>query len=909
MRFYLLLISVFVFGISTAQKATISGVVTDLSFNNEAISYASVSVKGTSIGALTDDNGKYSLELNSGNYTLVFSFVGYDTIEVPVSLKSGERKILNQGLKSDGITIDEIVIEVVQNREKESALLVEQQKAVEIKQNIGAQELSRKGVGDVATAVAKTSGVSKQEGSGNVYVRGLGDRYNSTTMNGLPLPSNDPEKKNIDLNLFSTDIVEYISIDKVYSAKNFGDFAGGNVDISSKNYKGDGMFEISLGSRVNTNAVEKNNQFFLQDGPNYFGFSDYGIPNNPVHSFNFNNSLTPQNEAPFGGNLGLKAGKSFDIGQTGRLSLFATASFDNGFEYREGINQNVSAQGAKIKSFNQERFSYKTNTTGMFNASYTINENHKISYNSLFINSSDQTRDIFAGFIRDIAENDNGLVQRGTYTKNTVFINQLLGNHNISEKTTLDWGTSYNTTTGDMPDRTQNILKYSDDFNGYVLAQNTITDNHRYYQSLKEDEIAANLALSRKFGTDDKGKLTVGYNGRFKKRDFEAVQFNFRIIGSELTTVLDPNNLNTFFNQQNFENGLFSIETFTGQNVTPQTYNGDQTIHSGFANLEYKLSDKLSGIVGLRYEKVQQTVKWRTQLSSSTEGNTFDRNEFLPSLVLKYELNEKQNLRFGASKTYTLPQFKERAMFIYEEVTEGKRGNPYLRPSENYNADFKWEMFPKDGELISVTVFGKYILDPINEVTIASSSNDISWVNIGDSGYAYGAELEVRKNLFDIEGDYTNRLSAGLNVSYLKTHQEIDIEKVQRETEGTLNINITDETSSFTGASDLLFNADLSYIKQWRNEAEIMATVAYSYYSDKLYALGIETKGNLVDRGMGTLDFILKTKVDKNIGFDFSAKNILNPEFRRVQENASGYVNALTYKRGAFFSLGMTYTF
>lgn len=895
----------FVFGWASAQKATLSGVVTDLDYNNESLPAVSVFIKGTNFGTNSDINGRYSLEVNPGDYVVVFNFIGYTPVEVPISVKAGENKSLNQGLKTDNITLEAVTIEVVQSREKESALLMQQQKAVEIKQNIGAQELSRKGVGDVATAVAKTSGVSKQEGSNNVYVRGLGDRYNSTSINGLPVPSNDPEKKNIDLNLFSTDIVEYISIDKVYTSRVSGDFAGGNVDISSKNYKGNGMLEIALGGAVNTNAINKGESFYLQDGPNQFGFSSNEVPENPLSGFNFQNRMNPVKESPFGGNFGIKIGDSYNIGEEGKLNLFATASFDNGFEFREGINQSVSAQGAKLKSFEQERFTYKTNTTGMFSGNYEVNSRHKLTYNLLFVNSSDQTRDTYSGFLRDIAENDNGLVQRSTYTQNSLYINQLLGKHQLSEKWNFDWGTSFNTVKSNMPDRIQNTMKYLD--NGYVLAQNTITDNHRYYQNLTEDEFAANLAVSYKLGNEEnqKGKLTIGYNGRFKQRDFEAIQFNFRISGSQLNTTIDPNNLDNFFNQNNYSNGFFTIESFAGERR--QTYKGEQNINAGFASLEYNLSDRLSSIIGLRYERVEQTVSWVTQLDPEGDTNTFNRNEFLPNLVLKYELNEKQNLRLGASKTYTLPQFKERALFIYEDVTEVKVGNPDLYPSQNYNLDLKWEMFPKNDEVISATLFGKYILDPINEITLASSTNDISFLNTGDVGYVYGAELEVRKNIFEFDSDTTNKLSAGLNISYMKTHQELDSEKVREET--NYNINLTDKTSSFTGASDLLLNADISYAKGWGDYGNLTATLAYSYYSDRLYALGVETKGNLVDKGMGTLDFILKTKLSRNLGVNFTARNILNPEFERIQDNASGAVPALTYKKGSFFGLGVSYEF
>ncbi len=908
MKFKLIVtLLLFSFTAFSQNKGTIKGTITDRDFNNETLPFANVVVKNTQITTSTDEKGNYTIAIAPGNYVIEFSFLGYESIEEKVTVKADETIVINKALGSGSYTLKDVVIKNTTSREKESALLMEQQKSIEVKQQIGAQELSRKGVGDVATAVAKTTGVSKQEGSNNVYVRGLGDRYNSTSINGLPVPSNDPEKKNIALDIFSTDIVEYISIDKVYTSRISGDFAGGNVNISSKNYKGNGMLEISLGSAINTNAIEKNGEFYLQDGPNQFGYSSYGVPNNPLSSYNFKNSLAPIKESPFGGNIGIKAGKSFDIGKEGKLNLFATASFDNGFEYREGINQTVNAQAAKLKSFEQERFGYKTNTTGMFNANYRINDKHKLSYNSLFVNSSTQTRDIYKGFIRDIAEDNNGLIQRATYTENTLFVNQLLGNHNLTQKIDFDWGVSYNKITGDMPDRTQNTLKYNNGLNGYTFAQNTITDNHRYYQNLVEDELAANLAVSYKLNEnengDSKGKITLGYNGRVKKRDFEAIQFNFRITGEQLSTVVNPDNLDSFLNQTNYNNGLFGIEAFGG--LRPQTYTGEQNIHAGFASLEYKLSEKLSSIFGLRYEKIQQTVDYRTQMG--TGSNTFDRNEFLPNLVLKYEVNDKQNLRLGASKTYTLPQFKERALFIYEDVTEVKVGNPKLYPSQNYNLDLKWEYFFKNDEVVSVTAFGKYILDPINEITLASSTNDISFINTGDSGSVFGVELEIRKNIFEFDSDLTNKLSAGFNASYMKTHQELDSEKVRNETD--YNINLTDKTSGFTGASDLLINADLSYTKNWENDKSIIATLVYSHYSDRLYALGVETKGNLVDKGMGALDFILKTKLNKNLGINFTSRNLLNPDFKRVQENAGGNVPVLTYKKGTFLGLGVEYKF
>ena len=183
-----------------SQKATIKGTVTDKDMNNETLPFCNVLIKGTKTGTTTDDKGNYTLSVDSGNLDVEFSFLGYETVVVPVVIKAGQTLTLNQVMGSgEGMKLEDVVIKSTVTKESEQALLRDQQKSVEIKQTIGSQEMSKKGLGDVSAAVVKTTGVSKQEGSGNIFVRGLGDRYNSTSSNGLPVPSNDPERKNISL--------------------------------------------------------------------------------------------------------------------------------------------------------------------------------------------------------------------------------------------------------------------------------------------------------------------------------------------------------------------------------------------------------------------------------------------------------------------------------------------------------------------------------------------------------------------------------------------------------------------------------------------------------------------------------------------------------------------------------------
>lgn len=905
-----------------AQNGTVTGTILDKEFNNEPLPFANIVIKGTKQGTSTDENGKYSISLKPGNYTLVIGYLGYETKEIPFTIKANEKKVINYTLEASGVQLQDVEIIQVVSKEKESALLQEQQKAVEIKQSIGAEEISKKGLGDVAAAVAKTSGISKQEGSSDIYVRGLGDRYNSTTMNGLPLPSNNPSTKNISLDVFSTDVVEYIGIDKTYNYKNYGDFAGANVDIVSKSYKGSGMIEVGTGTGINSNAISQNN-FYLQDGPNFLGFSNQSIPNNPLAAYNFTTSWDKQATTPVNGSFYLRAGDSYSLGSS-KISFFVNASFDNGFNFKEGVRRgSVNTQAIAVKDFYRKAYEYSTGSNAMTNINFKINNSNNIKLNSMFINSTSQKHEEFNGVLDAFgaAQNGGGFVRRSTFDRTFLFINQLLGEHKFGDRTSFDWGVSYNKMTNIIPDRMQNtIIPFTwDDPNSRLVASDVNqSDNHRYYQEMTDDEIAGNFVVSYKFGKKEdnvyKGKFIAGYGGRYKEINFDATQINLFVTRSLFATqpTVDLNYLDGYFNQTNLDAGFFSLRTFRG-NVTnpnamkPQNYNGQQIISAGYGAIEYQFSPKLFVIGAFRTEFIIQDIFYDTSLKS---GKTlFDTMEYMPSLTAKYEINEKQNIKFAASKTYTLPQFKERAPFLYEEVGQSYIGNPFLYNSTDYNFDLKWEMFPKNGEVISFTGFAKYIQNPINQVTIASATNDISWVNSGDKAVGLGIEGEWRKNIISREnnttGEKTN-LGFGLNISYLLTNQDLNSEKVVNENPG-MNVDFTNSDSRLTGASDLLINSDISFNKEFKNDKSLTATLAGGYFSDRIYALGVTGKGDLVDSDVITLDFILKLNLSKNIGIGFSAKNLTDPTIERKQDIQNVVVDS--YKKGRNFGLSVKYSF
>ena len=946
MRKFLLTALFSVMSLAAVGQTTgsIVGLLTDKEFNNEPLAFANVIIKGQNTGTTSDFDGLYALEdLPVGTYTIIYSFVGYETVEIDnITVEQDKVTTVNVPMGASAATLEEVVITTTVRKESEVALLLQQKNAVTQKTAIGAQELSRKGVGDAATAVSKVTGISKQEGSGTVFVRGLGDRYNVTTFNGLPLPSDDPARKNINLGIFNTNIVENIGIDKTFNPNQYADFAGANINIDSKNSMSDGIISVSVNSGINT-LTQSQDEFFRTDGPDNYGFYDINYPAFPLNNYNFETSWDRRSaEAPANLGLTLQGGDSFQLGDDTKLTVFGIGAHSNQFQYREGVSRGgVEVSGIPNADFDYVNYQYSTNTTLMGDVGIK-HKNLNLNYSGLFLNTSNEQQLENYGVIDkdDDASQGGGFIQRGVFTRTNLIINQLHADFEINERIDIRASGSYSFLQSAEPNRRQVTLvpQDLDDPDGPKSFEfvSAASSNHRFYADLYEEEIASAFETSIKLfkNTEDEfdGKLDLGFSSRNKEVDFSATQFNFRITrgaGIVQPIVEDIYNVDAYFNQENLNAGLFRMETFRGSGdvtnaLDPQTYGGTQSILAGYANFTYSLNPQLTMVVGLRGEQINQDIAWSTSLDPDGDSNSLDVFQLLPALSMKYSLSDDQNLKFAASKTYTLPQYKERAPFLFQEVNQDYFGNPFLTASTNYNFDAKWELFPSDSELLSVAVFGKLIQNPIHTVTIQSAANDSSWANTGDQATAVGLELESRKVLMSRESEYADftnkqKLTAGVNLAYMKTKQTLSGDKVFQES--GLSFDPTYSSTGITGASDLVANADISFYKDFKEHRNILLTLAGNYFSDRIFALGNFGKGNIVEKGVPTLDFVARAQVTKQLSVGISAKNLLNPSIERFQEAVDGDVNpirdriqetattVLSFKRGYDLKISLNYIF
>lgn len=926
------------------SRGTIAGKILDKEYNNEPLAFANVLILNTTKGTTTDMDGLYVINgLEPGVYTVEFSYTGYETITIPnVSVEAGKVTEVNTAMGATAATLDEVTITTVARRDSEVALLLDQKGAINIKQSIGAEELTRKGVGDAAAAVSKISGISKQKGSSNVYVRGLGDRYQNTSLNGLSLPSTDVNKKNIDLDLFSTDIISSISVSKAYNPNFYGDFGAGNVDIVSKSHQGRAFFNINMGAGINGNAIGESRRFVRSEGPNYFGY--YNRYNSNPFAITLAHQVDPQSsESPINNNIGIEGGFKFDINDESYISVFGAASFQNGFEYRSGIARDFT-NVLKVDFPAIEEFEYSTTTTALANIDYRIDGNNILKYRSLFVNSSKDEVGYYGingqGFNRDANQSEDGYyVMNVLFNQDQIYVNQLLGEHK-NETLEIDWGLGYNHAKSDEPDRKRITLQDyqfaidNDPSTNPALFYNIPFDNQRFFQDINDNEFNGFFNLKKAFS--ENLKVNIGYNGRTKQRNFQSIRYGYELFNNRAdeNLVRDVNNIDALLNVNNINipegEGFFNVIALNP--ITPEIgttnrpglpdsiYEGILNIQAGYASAEITLSDFLL-VPGFRVENFSQSIEYDVLNDNVPPGalTTIENSEtvFLPSLSMRYKLNDDMNLRASFSQTISLPEFKEIAPFVYEDVTVRYGGNPDLLGSDNpdftnisdksysdiYNFDLKYEWFFGSGELFSAAVFYKQIHDPVNRVVAADATGDQRYFRTGERADVLGFEIEARKNLVK-DADEKDVLNLGLNFAYLDTTQDL-----YDEISGAFTTSFSRDEVELEGASDIIFNADLTFSPKFGGY-EPQATLVGSYFSDRIFALGSGSLGDIIEKSVTSLDFVLKNPVSENFEISFSLTNILNPNITFIRENTGfGDVIISEFKAGVNVGLGLKYKF
>lgn len=887
--------TILLFAAGQASAGNVKGKISDKK-TKEPLIGVTVQIEGTSTGAVTDLDGNYEIaNLKQGNYNLEVRYVSYKTIRKEMVNVSNGLLELDFEMETDEMMLAAVTIVAQKNLENEMTLLKERQLSTVAMENIGAKEMSSKGISNAADGVKKITGIAFAD-AGRVIVRGLGDRYSITTLNGLPIASPNPDNKLIPLELFPSSTIKNITVKKVYEVGTFANYSGAHIDIGTRENIGEDFFNVSLnvGGGFNTVFQEfhqsdkkyglwKSNQLSEEvKSMKASQFADYVKTTDP---FGTDFEISESHALPnFGGNIGF--GKSFKIGKN-RIGVLASLSMNHNQQTMEDVYKaTLTAQGTKLNEFFADSYTSELNMAALASVGYHFRQADRINYTFFFTRNAVDNYKLRDGFD---SENVHLIGSNSVMHVYKLFNHQIGGKHDFGKRWNILWSGSYGTTGSDEPDRRQ--VMYREDDGMMQLFKLNQQETMRYFGELNEQEIVGDLRTQYRFGNNH--ALKFGATFKTKKRDYQSTRFyyNIRNLNPIIESVDEIYNPTAYLNQENIENGTVTIL----KDAQPKSsYNAGNDIAAAFAEMDFYPVNMLLINIGLRFEKSNQWVHYWTD-ASIEKLSQLNTDNFFPALNLKYKLNNANDLKFSVSKTVTRPGFIEMAPFLYKESfgSDEIRGNENLQNGYNYNLDLRYDFFPETGkgDMLSVAGYFKWLKNPIERVQESSGGSAVHSFRNADNGMAAGVEMEFRKQLF-------KNFKFGINASYIFTNV------VLPEDGGVY----TDSKRALQGASPYLVNADLTYTAKIA-EQQLRLILLYHLQGPRIHTVGIYGVGNVIQKPLHTLDFVGHWDLNKHWSLKLKMNDLLNSTIRFTQEipSTGAVVEVERYQPGTGMEIGISF--
>ena len=886
----------------------VKGKIVDL-VTGETLIGAAILIEGTTEGVVTDLDGAYTLPLDPGSYGLSVSYIGYKPLildvtinsdgsgtvetEDPTSLAYGENG-LTIYLEPDNEALTDAVVTARKNLESLQALQNERIASGFAIENMGAREMSIKGISNAQESVAKLSGISIAS-AGQLIVRGLDDRYSTTTLNGLPIASPNPDNKLIPLDIFPSSTIQNITVSKVYEASSFADYSGAHVDISTKEgADSEDFFNLSFSSGGYFHTLA--GDFYRMDGRSLFltprldpavremsssEFEDYSRSRD-IFGTSFR---TYGRKALPDLNGGIGLGKNFKLGgQT--LSVLASASIKTGDETMTNAfyrTYEASSEGNIKSDYNYDSYKQKMDIAALADIDYTLRESDNIGFTAFFARNASDTHLDRRGF--DYQETYD-LVGSNQVTHIYTLQNYQLSGHHDLGSWDIDWGASYSITSSDEPDRRQVMYRRGADGQLRFFDLNQ-QETQRYFGSLDENELVADIKASYDFGEDD--RLRFGLTAKDKTRSFRSTRFyyNLRKLDEQITDVHNPDE---YLNFENVCNGLISIRK---NQYARDQYDARNFIGAAFVETDLHFGEKWQLNAGLRFEASRQSVDYNDDVENLTRQ--LDAFDLFPAINLRYNIADRSMLRLSLSRTITRPSFVEMAPFLYQESFGGAqiRGNEDLTNGYNYNVDLRYEVFSDSStDMFAATAYYKFLQNPIERTQrLSGGATEHSFQN-AENGLAAGLEIEFRKEL-------VRDLTVSANGSLMYTNVILP--------EGG---SYTNDRRSLQGASPYLANADISYTPSFRNGSGLSLALLYNLQGPRIHAVGVMGLGDVRQMPVHTLDFNGSYSFNEHLSVKFAFKNLLDSMIRFTQDipSAGRTVEVEQWKTGTGFEIGISWS-
>jgi hypothetical protein len=942
-----------------AQNGIIRGTVFD-DATGELLPGVTIYIEKIAHGTTTDLDGKFNLSVAPGTYSLKISFISYQTVNMEnISVKSGEVIVLKDvGLKETSIEIASVVVTAQAVRNTETSMMAIKSKSPNMLDGISAMSLRKTGDSDAASSIKRVTGVSVSSGK-YVYVRGLGDRYTKTILNGLDIPGLDPDRNTLQIDIFPTNIIDNIIVHKSFSAELPADFTGGIIDIEIKDFPEERKADISFSMGYNSNSHFNSDYLTYEGGKtDFLGFDDgtrsipattdvpffaevVGNPNGAKADRykeilgNFNTTMAASNQTSFmdysfGATYGnQKLVKKFTIGYNIALSYKSKTEFYKNAEFgRYGLSGDPGI-------YEMDRREYQVGDYGVSDvllsglAGFAIKtKKSKYRIMLLHLQNGESKAGIFDYIGSDQGSNFESYQHNLDYSQRSL-TNVLIDGKHKSEgsKWTIEWKLSPTLSVIEDPDI--RFTRYRTTESGNVSIGTESGFPERIWRSLQEINLAGGLHISKEFQfLKRKSEFKFGGAYTYKQRDFEVMKYVINTRSVSLTG--DPNEL---FADENLWplNGDPRYGTTYEAGFIPNNanqFNSNVQYAAAYVSTKISLTEKFKAVLGVRAENYTQRYTGANQQRTIILNNdiVLDDLKFFPSVNLIYSINDKQNLRFSYSKTIARPSFKE---LSYAEIFDPVSGRAFigglfrdandvagivywdgnLVSTDIFNYDLRWELFLERGQTVSVSGFYKTFKNPIEMVQFATQTGSFQPRNVGD-GQVYGIEVEFRKNL-DFLGESFKNITLSSNASYIESRIELSSTEYDSRVANARTGQEIEKYRDMAGQAPYLINAGLlidSFEKGFWNGFE--AGLFYNVQGSTLQFVGINDRPDIYSKPFHSLNLNMSKSFKNGMDVGFKVQNILNSKEESVFKSFRTEDQYFTrLEKGISLALSLKYKF
>ncbi|MDN3658466.1 outer membrane beta-barrel protein [Ferruginibacter paludis] len=864
-----------------AQKSKIEGKVTD-SKTGSNLSGVSIAVDGAKAITSTNTDGYFQLNIDAGKkYTLRLTSVGFITKELAdVEVKPNEVTHLDIILEASTKTETGVVIRSTTKKESVSALIAYQRNAPVVAQVISAEAIRRSPDKNTGEVLKRVPGTSVQEGK-YLVVRGLADRYNQAMLNGILMSSTEPDRKTFSFDILPSSMIDNIIINKSFIPELPGEWAGGLIQVNTKDIPAKDFLSIQVGTGFNTQTIGKDFYTYKGSNTDFLGYDNgtRGLPAGfplkgafadldngakTAYGKDFTNIWSTQKNSSnilplLNESFLINGGFNKKLGGKNTLAAIMAVNYNRSnraidFENQVNLFQNNTA------SLNFDYFNNKYSTDilagALANFTLQLGSNTKISLkNMLNVNTTDYTT-LRTGkdFETNPATGDNIKAYELAFKANTFFNTQLTGDHNIKKYgAKLHWFGSFNILDQYIPD--QRRVQYNQDdptnpASPYSLligaSKSSQKSGSRYYGFLNDYVYTAGGDMSKSFkGNGLTQTIKGGYFFQVKDRLFDARPFAIYLPSDN--PGLRHLGLDQVFAQENFGTGFDNKFAFNELSGEGYRYIANSILNAGFLQFDNQITNKFRAVWGVRVENFDQVIG--SMKKSDPRHVQSKVTDFLPGVNLTYKLTDKSNFRVSGSQTVIRPEFRELSTFQFYDFDLGATvaGNTALVRTKVTNFDLRYEMYPRAGELFTLGVFYKYFKNPIEAYFNVGSggASTYNFIN-ADEANSFGAEVEFRKKL-DFNPSFKNFTVQG-NVSYIYnrvTSQSTSLDRPMQ------------------GQSPYLLNAGLQYDIE---KTGLTTTLLFNQIGRRIVFVGGSDQPPIWENPRAVMDFQVAKKIMKNKG-------------------------------------------